>query len=538
MLNVILLLCFIFTSNLLSIEKVGIFKQMKILLDSEIILTIKGKNTQQILNNKSIEIYDDISKQRKNYEFNINPSEILINGKKTDIIDFYVYNLASEENKITIRFNTTLTNCNVMFTGLSNITNIIFINFDFSRKISLKGMFYSCKNLISLNLGNFDLSSVTNMDYMFYCCYELISLDLSNSNTINTNSMNNMFYSCYKLISLNLRNFKTSSVISMGNMFENCYSLISLDLNNFNTSSVTDIQRMFLNCKNLISLNLSNFITSSVNDMSAMFYGCMNLITLDLSNFDISSVNDISSMFYNCINLISLDLGNFDISSVTCMSWMFYNCSNLILLDLSNFGKSSVTDIKVNSMFELCNSNLIYCINIIIIIFFIKSILLQIFYFSKNSNSIFQNIITQIQNDIPNSINNCYSICFENNKKIIYNDRKCEYNCTEINKFNYNNICNTSCPKGTHNISANKCIKDNTIVNYDISTTINFEDITNSIIISSIPFYYSISLNISNTIYDYKLNTTIINYNDYMEYFNNIINSKNLNNTGDKDNII
>ena len=68
----------------------------------------------------------------QNYTFNITPSEILVNGEEINYIDFYVYNLTLEINNITIKFNQTLINCNVMFYGSSNILNITFIHFNTS----------------------------------------------------------------------------------------------------------------------------------------------------------------------------------------------------------------------------------------------------------------------------------------------------------------------------------------------------------------------------------------------------------------------
>ena len=108
------------------------------------------------------------------------PSEIFVNGNKTDKVDFYVYNLTLNENIIKIRFNKTITNCNVMFSGLINITNIIFNNFDFSNVLSMKGMFYKCHNLKSLDLSNLNTISVFDMSYMLSFCTNLISLNLSN----------------------------------------------------------------------------------------------------------------------------------------------------------------------------------------------------------------------------------------------------------------------------------------------------------------------------------------------------------------------
>ena len=148
---------------------------------SEILLTIKGNNTQQILNNKNINLFYSHT-QSKNYIFNTKPSEIYVNGNRIDNIDFYVYGLSKEINNITIRFNKTITNCNVMFGLLSNITYINFKHFDFSKVTDMTGMFYCCRNLISLDLGHFNTLSATEMGNLFYYCINLISLNLKNFN--------------------------------------------------------------------------------------------------------------------------------------------------------------------------------------------------------------------------------------------------------------------------------------------------------------------------------------------------------------------
>ena len=56
---------------------------MKLTFDSEFYLIIKGNGTQPILNNESIELYEFQISGYKKYNFNIKPSEILVNGNKT-----------------------------------------------------------------------------------------------------------------------------------------------------------------------------------------------------------------------------------------------------------------------------------------------------------------------------------------------------------------------------------------------------------------------------------------------------------------------
>ena len=396
--NIILFSIFIFFS--ISSSKLSLARIDKLKTDSEIILAIKGKGNQPILNNQTIRLYDSLLDKYKNYIFNEIPSEVFINGNRTNKIDFYVYNLILEENIITIKFNKTLSNCNVMFYGLSNITKINFIKFDFSGT-DMSAMFRGCNNLISLDLSNIDTSSVTSME--------------------------SMFNGCNKLISLNLSNFDTSSLINIIGLFANCSNLKSIDLSNFDTSSITrSTYCMFDGCINLLSLDLSNFNTKYITKMKYMFRGCSKLISLDLSNFDTKSVTDMKDMFYNC------------------------------------------------------NSNLVYCI----------------------SNNTSDNLLSSLKSFNLN-YNNCSDICFYKNKKIILDTRQCVLNCPDNYKFEYNNICYSACPNGTHNIKNNICEKK---INYD-------NDIDNNII--------------------YNLTSLT---NKYIDYFNNII--KNNSNSNYEENII
>ena len=179
----------------------------------EITITVKGKGTRQIINDKAIEIYDSISNRKKNYRFNYMPSEILVNGESVDYIGYYVYNLTEEENNITIKFDTTIENCDVMFYGLENILKIDCSQFDTSQIRSMKGMFYSCKILESLNLRNFDTSSLTDMGEMFRECGSLTSLDLTSFNTMNVIDMEHIFNIFSKKYGKNVYELQSNNII-------------------------------------------------------------------------------------------------------------------------------------------------------------------------------------------------------------------------------------------------------------------------------------------------------------------------------------
>ena len=229
---------------------------------------------------------------------------------------------------------------------IKNILELDLSNFDTSQVTDMNIMFNHMSDLTTLDLSNFDTSKVTNMRGMFGAMFNLTTLNLSSFDTSKVTDMYGMFHGTSKLTSLDLSNFDTSQVTDMGYMFNNMRSLTSLDLSNFDTSKVTDMQWMFRGMPNLTTLNLSSFNTSQVMDMSHMFDDMSNLTSLDLSNFDTSQVADMQYMFSGMSSLTTLNLSSFDTSRVTNMSYMFSEMYNLITLDLSNFDTSKVTDMR------------------------------------------------------------------------------------------------------------------------------------------------------------------------------------------------
>ena len=216
-------------------------------------------------------------------------------------------------------------------------------------------------------------------------------------------------------------------------MFYDCISLISLDLSNFDTSLVTNMKELFYNCIKLTSLNLENFDTHLVNDMENMFYGCSSLLSLSLANFETSNANNMKSMFFGCSKLTSLDLSNFDTKKVVNMELMFYGCSNLGYINFKTFNDESLESFK-NIIFGVPD-NLIICMN----------------------NKHFELYFKDISKNLICIINDCSSNWKEKKKRLIYNNNNiCIDKCEDdnINKYEYNYICYTECPKGTH--SSNK----------------------------------------------------------------------------------
>ena len=460
--NLLLLILLILFSPIISNKKIN---NNFINLNSlwEITLTIQGSGNQYILCDQDI----------NGYTFTSIPNEIKVNGINQSNLGYIVYDLTEDINEITLIWYSPLTNCNIMFFGLTNILKVDLSKFDSSTVRNLLKMFQGCTSLTSINFNNFNTASVTDMRDLFVECSSIQSLDLSSFITSSVTKMDNLFYSCSSLTSLNLNNFDTSKVESMAKMFYGCNKLTSLDLNNFITSSVKNMQSMFQDCKALNYLNIRSFDTSKVTNMNRMFNACNLLTSLDITNFDTSSVSNMERLFYNCKKLTTLDLSHFDTSLVTIMSSMFCGCSSLTSLNLNNFITSAVENMmlmfnnckkleslkienfvtsKVTNMFSMFSN----CTSLV-------SLNLSNFSTSRTNNftNMFKStnkdilycldetklpkIINQLINDNLNYNNNCSDICFSE-KIIKIVDKRCIYDCSnnDINSPEYNYFCKSN----------------------------------------------------------------------------------------------
>ena len=377
---------------------------------SEITLRISGKGTQQILYDtfKPIPYYLEVNSVQTTFNYTIN-------NLKYD-----------KNNKIVMRFNSNITSCENMFSGLRNITQLDMTNFDFSEITSMKNMFYDDINLweIKLNANN-KISKIVDLENMFKGCNILKSIQLYMLDTSLVTNMANMFRECYKIEYLNISNFNTSIVTDMQYMFYGCGLLTTLNLNNFNTSSVTNMANMFNSCYKLTSINLTNFKTNLVNDMNSMFSFCNSLNTLNLTNFNTSLVKNMSNLFHGCISLEKLDLSNFKTSLVTDMSYMFNGCTELSLLDLSNFNTSLVTNMEY--MFGSC-----YLLTSLNLYSFNTTLVTNMKFMFFECNLLTNLNITIFKTSLVNNMQNMFSGC-----KFLTSIDLSSFNTTIVNNMEY-----------------------------------------------------------------------------------------------------
>ena len=353
---------------------------------------------------------------------NVNDMEMMFfqcySLKSLDLSNFYLYDV-------------------IMDNFLEFCTSLEYVKFSSDYENSAYGfaMFSECYSLKSIDL--YEFSFLGDIGYLFCECYSLKSLDLSLVETTMVSSMYNLFEKCYSLKSLNLSYWETYNVMYMMYMFNDCKSLTSIDLSNFDTSSVIQMNSMFFNCIELTSINLSKFETSLVEDMNSMFYGCISLKELNLSSFNTLKVNNMKSMFFNCLKLESINLSNFNTSNVDNMALMFSGCLNLKFINFKNY--KDELDITTTNIFYGVNENL------------------KIYMNDVNDENI-NNLIPELSSLM--CITNNYSLIYEENIKVINDNRICSNECfkNEIYRYEYLNLCYKKCPMETVSSSSDKYI--------------------------------------------------------------------------------
>ena len=196
-------------------------------------------------------------------EFN---TEIFINNKKYK--DTKSFKPGKEGlYEIKIKFNIKIKDCNFMFNGCSNLTNIDLSSFDTKNVTNMSFMFFGCSNLTNIDLSSFDTKNITDMSFMFSLCSKLTNIDLSSFDTKNVTNMSDMFNGCSKLTNIDLSSFDTKNVNYMGDMFNGCSNLTNIDLSSFDTKNVIYMSGMFNGCSNLNIVKINNISSNIIKEL-------------------------------------------------------------------------------------------------------------------------------------------------------------------------------------------------------------------------------------------------------------------------------
>jgi len=239
--------------------------------------------------------------------------QVIINGKKQDITEFYKYNkneLKDDYLNIELNLREKTKHLSCLFSNCDSLTKIENIfNVDTNVK-DLKELFSGCLLLKELpkNISEWDISNATDLTGVFYKCESLESIpDISNWDTFNVTNMMSMFNNCKSLKSLpDISKWNTSKVTNMVCMFSNCISLEKLPkgMSNWNISNVEKINDMFYKCKSLEYIpDLSQWDISKIKNMKNLFYECVKVDPRPCAKkWEISNDVNTTDMFKNCLN--------------------------------------------------------------------------------------------------------------------------------------------------------------------------------------------------------------------------------------------
>ena len=227
-----------------------------------------------------------------------------------------------------------------MFKDKSQLTDIVFDNFNAQNIWEADAMFNNCDGLTEIDLS----------------CWKTVATDFtgvsmfSNSDNLERivlpaasklGAVNGMFSNCAKLETVEGPNFNlgncSNAINTAGWLFANCPSLKNVNVQ-FDTSlagtSSLGINYMFYNCTALETLDMTNWDLSGVYDMAYMFAGCTSLKNLPgIAYVNISNAVNMNSMFEGCTSLQTLNLNGWEPSKVENASKMFYGCSALTTIN-------------------------------------------------------------------------------------------------------------------------------------------------------------------------------------------------------------
>ena len=239
-------------------------------------------------------------------DIKVDGTSVLSTPKKNTV------NIDDIDKEIRLEWTTIPSNCNFMFSSLTNILDIDLSSFIFSSVTSMAYMFYNCISLKSIKFdSSINTGSVKYMNSTLACCHSLESLDITNFQFSNVEYMGGMFYACHSLGSLDLSGKNMNNNLVFSSTFRDCFSLKSLVLTGVNADSAVNFAYMFANCYSLISLDLSSFnkVPENFLTMNAyMFNNCTSLIYVNMPSFFANKNNILWSMFSGCNNLQYLNI--------------------------------------------------------------------------------------------------------------------------------------------------------------------------------------------------------------------------------------
>ena len=273
-----------------------------IMLNIQLLISKKIKNNSYLnSSNITIKIHGTGPQNIFSSEYSGSPPDIIfINDIKIEQVK-YNYDFNETNNVIELVWYNSISNCNKLFHG--------------------------CSNIIYVDLSNFDFSLGISANVMFAACISLKTIIFPSSIKLKMTDLGGMFSGCISLISLDLSNFDTTSVTDFGNTFKNCWSLVSLNLKNFFQTSSTqkNLYGMFSYCKNLIYINLDSCLIDPISNSYYLFKDTRNLVICTDNNSIKNIVNGNNCIKIDCSKDWQKSLKRFDTENNICID----NCQNV-----------------------------------------------------------------------------------------------------------------------------------------------------------------------------------------------------------------
>ena len=294
-------------------------------------------------------------------ENNKNNIELIINGKKSELVK--QYKLKDGKNNIEIIIKNNIINLEYMFYECSTLKNIEGLKYLDTKEIqNFSGIFSGCSILSDLKpIEHWNVSKGNNFSNIFQGCSSLTDLTpIEKWDVYNGNNFSYMFYRCSSLSDLKpIENWNVSNGNNFSGMFFGCWILIDLKpLEKWNVSKGNYFSGMFCECSSLSDLRpIENWNVSNGNSFSYMFGRNWSLSDLKpIEKWNVSKGYNFSGMFKECSSLSDLrPIENWNVSNGNNFSGMFKECSSLS--DLKPIGKWNVSNGKnFSGMFRRCTS--------------------------------------------------------------------------------------------------------------------------------------------------------------------------------------
>lgn len=146
---------------------------------------------------------------------------------------------------------------------------------------------------LDYEIENLSTANMTSMRLMFSLMSNITELNLSTFDTSKVTDMYEMFLTSTKLKTINISGFDTSNVTNFASIFENCYALENIvGIDKLNMESATKMSGMFKNCSRIVEINISKWNCSHCYNVGDLFQYCTGL-----------SENSLHSIIIMCLTL-------------------------------------------------------------------------------------------------------------------------------------------------------------------------------------------------------------------------------------------